>query len=63
MLAQIEKKIPRIDFVKVDVDAGFKEWNGKPDEQIPIHVRQLIWLKNHVSEYAYVQDGNSWVLK
>lgn len=63
MLAQIEKKIPRIDFVKVDVDAGFKEWNGKPDDQIPIHVRQLIWLKNHASEYGYVQDGNSWVLK
>jgi hypothetical protein len=63
MLAQIEKKIPRIDFVKVDVDAIFQEWNGKAEQQIPIHVRQLLWLKKHASEYGYVQEGNSWVLK
>lgn len=63
MLAQIEKKIPHIDFVKVDVEASFQQWNGKPDEQIPIHVRQLIWLKNHAPEYGYVQAGNSWILK
>jgi hypothetical protein len=63
MLAQIEKKIPRIDFVKVDVDASFEEWNGKPDEQIPISIRQLIWLKKHATKYGYVQEGNSWILK
>ncbi len=63
MLAQIEKKIPRIDFVKADADALFKEWHGKPEQQIPIHVRQLIWLKSHASQYGYIQEGNSWVLK
>lgn len=63
MLAQIEKKIARIDFVSADVDALFQEWNGKPEQQIPMYVRQLIWLKEHASGYGYVQERNSWILK
>ena len=63
MRDQIEAKIPRIDFVKVDVDKLFEEWKTKSNTEAPIHVRLLIWLKNNASTYGYEQDGNSWVLK
>ena len=60
---QIEERIARIDFVKVDVDALFEEWRSKPHAQAPIHVRLIIWLKNNASSHGYEQSGNSWVLK
>jgi hypothetical protein len=63
MLAQIEKKIPRIDFVQADVDELFKEWIWKPNDQIPIYVKLIFWLKNNASAYNYFQQGNSWILK
>ena len=63
MLAQIEKKIPKIDFIQADVDALFREWNGKPEGQIPIHVRQIFWLKKNAAAHNYQQSGNSWILK
>jgi hypothetical protein len=63
MLAQIEKKIPRIDFVGVDVDGLFNEWKSKPQEQALIHVRLIICLKNNASTYRYEQSGNSQVLE
>jgi len=63
VLKQIEERIARIDFVKVDVDTLFEEWRSKPHTQAPIHVRLIIWLKNNASTYGYEQNGNSWVLK
>ncbi len=63
MRDQIEKKIPRIDFVKADVDKLFNEWKGKPESEIPIYVRLIIWLKNNAGAQGYEQNGNSWVLK
>jgi hypothetical protein len=63
MRDQIEKKISRIDFVKVDVDKLFDEWKSKPYTQAPIHVRLLIWLKDNAKTHGYEQNGNSWVLK
>jgi hypothetical protein len=60
---QMEERIPRIDFVKVDVDALFREWSSKPREQAPIYVRLIFWLKENASVHAYEQVGNSWVLK
>jgi len=63
VIKQIKERIARIDFVKVDVDALFEEWRSKPDEQTPVHVRLIIWLKNNASQYGYEQSGNSWVLK
>jgi hypothetical protein len=63
MLNQIEAKIGRIDFVQANVDKLFDEWQGKPDRQIPIHVRLIIWLKNNARKHGYEQSGNSWVLK
>lgn len=63
MLKQIEEKIPRIDFVRVNVDELFEEWKSKPEAQIPIHIRLIIWLKNNANAYGYEQSGNSWILK
>lgn len=62
MLAQMKKKISRIDFVKADVDELFKEWNGKPAAQTPIYVRLVFWLKLNAAAYGYIQSGNSWIL-
>jgi hypothetical protein len=63
MLQKIEAKIPRIDFVKVDVDALFEQWKSKPQMEAPIYVRLILWLKNNASQYGYEQSGNSWVRK
>lgn len=63
VLNQIEKKISRIDFVQADVDQLFDEWKGKPEGEVPIHVRLIIWLKNNAKTYGYEQHRNSWVLK
>lgn len=63
MLDQIEAKIPRIDFVKANVEDLFHAWKGKPNDQAPIHVRLILWLKINARQYGYEQSGNSWVLK
>jgi len=63
MLKQIEEKIPRIDFVKAEVDQLFVHWKSKPDPQMPIHVRLIMWLKKNASAHGYEQSGNSWILK
>lgn len=60
---QIEAKIPRIDFVKTNVDEVFNEWRHKDYNHAPIHIRLAIWLKNNAGTFGYVQEGNSWVLK
>ena len=62
MLNQIEAKIPRIDFVKTNVDELFEEWKSKPHTQAPIHVRLILWLKSNASTHSYEQSENSWVL-
>jgi len=60
---QIEAKVARIDFVKVDVDKLFDEWRSKSQSNAPIHIRLIVWLKNNAGTYGYVQSGNSWILK
>ena len=63
LVAQLDKQIPRVDFVYAEVDALYQEWNGKPEDQIPIHVRLVIWLKSNAAAHGYQQSGNSWILK
>ena len=60
---QIDEKIPRIDFVKADVDALFNEWKGKSLDQAPEYVRLIFWLKDNAAAHGYEQNGNSWLLK
>ena len=61
LVNQIEAKIPRIDFVEVNVDELFNEWKAKPENQIPIYIRLVIWLKKNASVHGYEQNGNSWI--
>lgn len=61
--SQIEQKIPRIDFVKIDVDQVLNDWQWKDYSHAPIPVRLAIWLKNNAATFGYEKDGNSWVLK
>lgn len=63
LMNQIEAKIPRIDFVEVNVDDLFNEWKAKPENQIPVYIRLIIWLKKNASAHGYEQNGNSWVRK
>jgi hypothetical protein len=63
LIKQVEAKIPRIDFVNANVDELVQEWSGKPEEQAPLHVRQMLWLKANAEKYGYQQNGNSWKLK
>lgn len=63
MRMEVESKIPRIDFVGGNVGQLLQEWSGKPEAQVPIHVRQILWLKEHAKNYSYEQEGNSWILK
>jgi hypothetical protein len=63
MRLEMESKIPQIDFVGGNARQPSQEWSGKPESQIPIAVRQLLWLKDNAKSYGYEQNGNSWVLK
>lgn len=63
MLQQIEARIPRIDFVNVDVDKSFEEWKSRPEAETPIYVRLILWLKNNANQHGYEQNGNSWLCK
>ena len=60
---QIDAGIPRIDFVKADVEALFNKWNGKQLDQAPNHIRLIFWLKDNAGAHGYEQSGNSWILK
>lgn len=60
---ELESKISRIDSVDTDLDSLVKEWEEKPQDQAPLHVRQLLWLKANAEKYGYQQTGNSWKLK
>lgn len=63
MRIEVEAKIPQIDFVKANVDVLVQKWSGKPHDQAPIYIRQMLWLKANAENYGYQQSGNSWTLK
>lgn len=63
VLKQMEEKVDRFDFVQMDVDTMFMEWNGRSTEQAPIPVRLVLWMKKNAASHGYEQRGNSWILK
>lgn len=63
VLQQMEEKVDRFDFVRMDVDTVFLEWNGRPAEQAPVPVRLVLWMKKNAASHGYEQSGNSWILK
>jgi hypothetical protein len=60
---EVESKIPQIDFVGASVDELLREWGGKPQDQAPIHVRQVLWLNANAASLGYERHGNRWMLK
>lgn len=63
VLKQMGEKVDRFDFVRMDVETVFKEWNGKPSDKAPIPARLVLWMKKNATAHGYEQQGNSWVLK
>lgn len=63
VVQQMEEKVDRFDFVQMDVDTVFLEWNERPVEQAPIPVRLVLWMKKNAASHGYGQRGNSWILK
>jgi hypothetical protein len=60
---ELASKIPQIDFISGNVAGLLQQAKGKPERQVPLHVRQLLWLRDNAVNYGYRQDGNSWILK
>ncbi|MGB8983501.1 MAG: hypothetical protein WCC12_16655, partial [Anaerolineales bacterium] len=63
MQMETASKIPQIEFVGANVDTLLQTWTGKPEDQAPIHVRQVLWLQRNASRLGYEKSGNSWKLK
>ena len=63
LIIEMQSRIPQIDFVGGNVDQLVRQWSGKPQEQVPVHVRQIMWLKDNAEKFGYQQSGNSWKLK
>jgi hypothetical protein len=60
---ELESNIPEIDFISGNAAALVQQAPGKPVRQLPVHIRQLLWLRDNAGSYGYHQDGNSWILK
>jgi hypothetical protein len=60
---ELASKIPQIDFISGNVASLMQQAQGKPERQVPIHIRQLLWLRENAGNYGYQQNGNSWILK
>jgi hypothetical protein len=62
MRMETASKIPQIDFVGANVDELLREWREKPESQVPIHVRQVLWLMNNAQSLGYERKGDRWTL-
>jgi hypothetical protein len=60
---EMESRIARIELVGESVDQFVEAWNGRPHNQAPMHVRQVLWLVDHAGSFGYDRKGNSWELK
>ena len=60
---ELASKIPQIDFISGDAAGLMQQAQGKPERQVPLHIRQLLWLRDNAGNHGYRQNGNSWILK
>jgi hypothetical protein len=60
---ELATRIPQIDFISGNVTEIIQQAQEKPQRQNPVHIRQLLWLKDNSGNYGYRQDGNSWKIK
>ncbi len=59
---ELDSRIPQIDFISGNVAELIKQAQGKPERQTPVHIRQLLWLRENAGNYGYRQNANSWKL-
>lgn len=59
---EIVSGIPQIDFTGGDVDLLLQQWSGRSESELPLHVRQIQWLRDNAGRCGYRQVGNSWIL-
>jgi hypothetical protein len=60
---EIGSRIPRIDLVGGNVDQFLQAWHGRQHSQVPMHVRQVLWLMENANTLGYERNGDSWILK
>ena len=60
---EMESRISQIDLVGGNVDQFLEAWKGRPHQQTPVHVRQVLWLVENARAFGYERNGNSWILK
>jgi hypothetical protein len=63
MKNELASKIDQIDFISGNANQLMQQAQGKPERQVPMHIRQLLWLRDNAGNYGYRQNGNSWILK
>lgn len=63
MRIELERKIPRVDFVGESLQELFQAWKGKPQNHAPIYLRQVLWIGANADKLGYEYKGNCWVLK
>src|SRR5215216_5756509 len=54
---ELESRIKRIDLISGDVDRLIQAWIGRPHQQAPLHVRQVLWLVENAGAYDYERKG------
>jgi len=63
---ELESKISQIELVGTtggNVDQYLQAWKGRPQNQAPVHVRQVLWLAENAGAFGYERNGNSWMRK
>ena len=59
----LESRIRRVDLVGGDVDQFIQAWSRRSQQQVPMHVRQVLWLEENARAFGYERNGNGWLLK
>ena len=60
---EIASGISQIHLVGGNADQYVQAWHGRPHEQAPMHVRQVLWLVENAGALGYERNGNSWIRK
>jgi hypothetical protein len=60
---EIASGIFQIELVSGNVDQFLQAWHGRPVNQAPLHVRQVLWLVENANASGYERNGNSWIRK
>ena len=55
--------ISQIELVGGNADQFLQAWHGRPHNQAPLHVRQVLWLVDNAKALGYERNGNSWMRK